>query len=324
MVGHKLSRVALVLAGVATVSCTPLPDTSPYTAATLQVRNSAAAAGGVVQAEFARMTPLLPQERQARAAQLGTRFDEAWRTTIASLDGLGRYAESLEEITKAGNSGAASARALADSVKNLAGAIGIVPGAAIAGVATDAFVMLNTQVQNIRGARALNRSLEVADPLIRDMSDVIVVQIRKARESFDEVIEVEQTALNFSVEDILQLDRRLEASEIETARTVASLTDRGGREAERVAAEARLKRIQDGRAALAPRMNTYRALRAAVAARAQAGHDIFDATERAVVNWRLAHQKVATAIRERRPVTVQSLIASAEEIRGLVERWRSL
>src|SRR6185369_17259879 len=101
MVGRKLSRIALILVGAATVACTTLPDTSAYTAATLQVKNSAAAAGGALQSEIVRMTERLPESDQPRAKDLGTRFDAAWQKTVGSLDGLGRYAESIEEITKA-------------------------------------------------------------------------------------------------------------------------------------------------------------------------------------------------------------------------------
>jgi hypothetical protein len=324
MASKRLSFVVLALFATATVSCTSLPDTSSYTAASFQLKNSAAAAGAVLQSELGRMSEQLPENQRARAKDLGTRFDAAWQTTVGSLDGLGRYAESIEEITKAGNSGGESARGLAQSISNLAGAIGIVPGTQLAGVATDTFAMLYTQIANIRAARSLERSLDMADPLIRDMTNVIVGQVATARKSFDDIIDLERQALEFSVQDIAQLDARLQAADNEAATTVAALAADGARESERAAAEADLKRIRDGRAALEPRMKAYHAERAALAERAQAGRDLFAATDRAVANWRDSHQKVATAIRERRPVSVQSVAASAEEIRALIERWRQL
>ena len=326
MVGRKLSRIALILAAATTASCTPLPDTSPYTAATVQVRTSAAAAGSALHDEFGRMTDRLPEDKQARAAEISAAFDDAWKKTMGSLDGLTAYAESIEQITKAGNSGGASARAVAQSVQTLAGAVGIVPGAALAGVAADTFATIYSQIANIRAQRSLSRSLDAADPLIRDMANAITGQVTTARKSFEDVIALERQALNFSVnvDDVRSLDARLATAENNAARTLATLLENDAPEAQRLAAEVRLKRIRDGRAAIAPRMTAYHAELTALAVRAQAGRDLFAATDRAVTDWREAHRRMALAIRERRPFSVQSLVASAQEIQGLVERWRKL
>jgi hypothetical protein len=322
--GRKRILTALAAAGLATAGCTALPDTSGYTAASLQLRTSAAAAGSALGAELGRMTELLPAASRTEAAGITANFNAAWGTTVASLGALGRYAESIEQVTKAGNSGAAAANGVAESVGGLAGALGIVPGAALVGVATDTFAFLNSQIANIRAARSLERSLDLADPLIRDMSNVVGGQVAAARSLFQQAIEMESRALDFGVDDIAALDSSLEAMEAESARTVAALAAQGGRDDQRRIAEADLKRIRDGRAAIAPRMTAYRAARAALAARAQAGNELFAATDNALATWREGHSKMVRAIRERRPVSFESLTAAAQEIRELTRRWRDL
>ena len=317
-----ISAVSLVVA--ATAGCTALPDTSGYTAASFQLKNSAAAAGSVLQSELGRMTEQLPADHRERAASVATRFGGAWESTVRSLDGMARYAESIEEVTKAGNSGGESARAVAGSVSALAGAIGIVPGAALVGVATDTFAMLNTALANMRAARSLERSLAIAEPLIEDFSNVVGGQVATARDLYGQAIALQREALDFGVDDIAPLEASLAALEVEEGRTLAALSADSSRDAERRVHEANLKRIRDGRAAIAPRINAYNAAREALETRQRAGRELFDATERALAAWRESHEKMVRAIRERRPVSFQSLLAASEDIRGLIERWRDL
>ncbi|HYJ52469.1 MAG TPA: hypothetical protein VEW04_04795 [Allosphingosinicella sp.] len=322
--GRKTKLATLAALGLATASCTALPDTSGYTAASLQLRTSAAAAGSALSTELGRMTELLPAARRPDAVSIAGQFDEAWATTVASLGALGRYAESIEAVTKAGNNGAAAANGVADSVNGLAGALGIVPGAALVGVATDTFAFIYSQIANIRATRSLERSLDLADPLIRDMSNVVGGQVTAAKALFQQAIQLEGQALDFGVDDIAALDADLETRENDAARTLAALAAQGGRDDARRAADAELKRIRDGRAAIAPRMAAYRTARTALAARARAGNELFAATDNALATWREGHTKMVRAIRERRPVSFESLTAAAQEIRELSRRWRDL
>lgn len=317
-------RLALVVLVFAASACTSLPDTSGYTVASYQLKSAAAAAGSALHTELARTAEQLPENSRARATELAVRFDAAWATTVRSLDGTARYAESIEELTKAGNSGGERARAVADSASDLAAAIGIIPGAPLVGVATDTFALLNSAIANIRAARSLERSLVIADPLIGDMTNVMVGQVGTARQLFENALELQRVSLEFSVQDIAELDTELALLEVETARTLAALSTAAGREAERRDAEADLKRILDGRAALAPRMSAYWAGRETLAARQRAGRDLFDATDRALAAWRESHQKTVRAIRDRQPVSFQSLAAAGEDIKDLIERWRDL
>lgn len=308
-----------------TTACTTLPDTSGYTAASVQLKTSAAAAGSALHSELARLVDQVPPGQRDRTARIAAGFNEEWQKTVEGLGALARYAESIEEITKAGNNGGESARGVAQSVSELAGSLGIVPGAALIGVATDTFALINSTLANIRATRSLGRSLTIADPLIQDMAGVVSAQVVHAKGLFQNSISAERQLLNTGeMEDFLRLDALLQTGESNAALQLAALSQAAGNAGERSAAEAELKRIRDGRAALAPRLAEYRTALAALAARERAGNELFVATEAAVASWRDGHEKMVRAIRERRPVSFESLAGAAEEIRRLRERWRDL
>jgi len=321
----NLSRnLAIALALSATTACTSLPDTSGYTAASLQLKQSAAAAGSVLEAELGRMAEYLPADRRDGVGATVQRFGAAWGTTVASLDAMARYAESIEEITAAGNDGGAAARGVAQGIQQLAGAVGLVPGAAVATLATDTAAAIYTQIANVRASRSLVRSLDAAEPIIRDVAVVVTGQVDAAARMFNNLISAERSVLEADMEDVLRIDQRLEQQEKQLGQHFAALSEESGPAAARAAAQAELDRVRNGRSAIAPRIAAYNAARAALGARETAGAELFAATRLALTTWESAHQKMTTAIRERRPVTFQSLQAAATDVRAILERWRDL
>lgn len=308
-----------------TAACTTLPDTSAYTAASVQLKSSAGAAGSALHGELVRLADQVPPGQRERATRLASDFDTEWQKTVNALQALASYAESIEAITKAGNSGGEAARGVAQSVSTLVDTLGVTVGAGVLSVATDTLALLNTALANMRAARSLDRSLEIADPLVQDMAVVVAAQVDQARGLFANAIDAQRQLLNTGeIEDFLRLDGQLAAAEGLAALRLAALSEQADREAERRAAAAELERIRGGRAALAPRLAEYRAALAALAARQRAGAELFAATGLAVASWREGHEKMVRAIRERQPVSFQSLAAAATEVRALVERWRDL
>ena len=104
--------------------CATLPDTSGYTAATIQVKHAVAATGIVIESELKSAI-----EAKATTADHKTveQFKLAWAATLKSLDAMVAYAQSIEQIVRAGDRGAESAMQVADSVKRLAEAVDIDP-----------------------------------------------------------------------------------------------------------------------------------------------------------------------------------------------------
>lgn len=313
-------RLWLIAAAfVGTASCTSLPDTSGYTEATLQLRQSAAAAGGALRTELARTGAQVPAGPQREAMQTATgEFDAAWGDTIESLAAMGRYAQAVQDLTAAGNQGGESARQVSQSVLSLAGAVGLVPGAAIAGVATETLALLNSAVANVRASRSLGRSLAAADPIIKDIGAHVVTQVGTARLLFGALISQQRGALDFGYSDVRDVAAALREAE---AGAVARALDPGSAGDQ---VQPYLTRLRDARAVLAPRITAYDGALADLAARERVGLELFDATEAALQSWADSHSRMVTAIRERRPVSFESLLSAGQEIRSLVQRWRDL
>jgi hypothetical protein len=309
----------LIAAAVAgTAACTSLPDTSGYTEATLQLGQSVSGAGGALKSELARTAPLIEDPSQRESIQsAATRFDEAWAATVESLAAMGRYAEAVEELTAAGNQGSQSAQQLSQSVLALAGAVGFVPGAAVAGVATETFQLLNSAIASVRASRSLGRSLAAADPIIQDIGGRVGEQVALARQTFIALVSQQRAGLDFTYSDVKDLEAELRRQEMVAA--TRALTPGASGEA-----QPDLMRVRDARAVLAPRLTEYQSATTDLSARERAGLALFDATDAALLTWTDSHGRMVTAVRERRPVSFQSLLSAGQEIRGLVQRWRGL
>ena len=106
----------LVLVGSLLGSCTSLPGTRGYTAATIQVKQAVATTGDVVGGEL-----LSAIDAGATTAnnELVKNLKAAWASIMGSLDAMVAHAQSIEQIVDGGNKGATSARQVADSVKSL-------------------------------------------------------------------------------------------------------------------------------------------------------------------------------------------------------------
>jgi len=299
-----------------TAACTSLPDTSAYTGATVEMRNSLRQAGGILGAELARGVAVLPPGFRTPALDSATsRFETAWGQTNGSVDALVRYAESVEALTAAGNDGRASGEGLVQGLLGLAGAVGMAPAAAAGSLAVETFGMINSAVANIRAARSIEQSLAAADPIVQDAAQLLVAQVASARELFDVLVAEQRNALDAAYSAEIDLDRALTSQSHQVA--AGSLE---GEPQYRDAAE----RLRVAREAIAPRLADYRAATLALNARARAGTDLFATTEAALQTWRNSHAQLVVAVRERRPVTVQSLLAASEDLKDLVERWREL
>jgi hypothetical protein len=318
MAGKRASLAALAVISMTTASCTSLPDTSAYTAATLELKQSAAAAGSVLSSELTRTAAEIPgDQNRAALAAAATKFDAAWQDTVGSLAAMGRYAESVEDLTNAGNHGSQSAQALSESVLSLASGVGFVPGAAVAGAAVETFKLLNSAVANIRASRSLAASLAAADPIMQDIGREVGGQVTLAQSAFTALISQQRADIDIAFSDVRDVDSALRDAELAAARRAVGAAGDSGLQEE-------ITRLRDTRALMAPRVAEYQAALHELAARERAGRDLFVATQSALQTWSESHSRLVRAIRERRPVSFQSLQAASQEVRGLIQRWRDL
>jgi hypothetical protein len=75
---------------------------------------------------------------------------------------------------------------------------------------------------------------------------------------------------------------------------------------------------------IAPYLDEYKERIAPIRQREKAGRSILGAAENAVAAWGIAHQELVKAVKERKPVSLESLIAAVVEVRTLTQRWREL
>jgi len=236
-----------------------------------------------------------------------------WKARIKAMTALLRYAQSLDAIAAAGRSGAESAGEVAASVQGLAEAAGIaIPGSAEAlAVATDAAKFIYGQLATIRAAHQLAEALDDAQPAIERIAEVL----RKDLADLDVVAQASDaaTAVNLADEyNKLNSDRKSILLAMK-ALNPAKPEDR-----------AEYETLTELLASIGPRYDAYQKELQAVEDRLNAVRAVIDATGRALDEWAAAHANLASAVRNKRLVGAQSLMASATELRELVKRMRDL
>jgi hypothetical protein len=324
----------LLWVGTLFAGCASLPDTGGYTAATIQIRQAVATAGEVVEEE---LLSAIKADATTADDESVKNLKAAWAATMRSLDAMVVHAQSIEQIVDAGNRGAESAKNVADSVKHLVDTIKV---DALTGVSAKAFELSAETVAFVYGeyskyvgAKSLDEALEKFGPSIAKITALVQAQIADARRLFVEQIEAQIQLLQSPAQSPEDADRRYgnwikRHRELdETAEQATQLLIRGIKNNEPndiQKAKAMISHIETGRKMVTPRLAEYKAKEHLIRLREKAGRSILTTAENAVSAWGSAHQQLVKAIKERRPVSVESLTAAVVEIRTLIQRWREL
>ena len=326
--------MGLLLAGYLMAGCSTLPDTSGYTAATIQVRQAVATTGDVVRQEV-----LSTYRVQAAAGgeNAVTNFDAAWAASMKSMDAMVAHAQSIEQIVDAGNQGAESARAVADSVKHLVDAVNVdaISGtsASLARLSTDTVAFVYGEYSKYVAGSSLDDALTKFGPSIIKITTLIQAQVGDAGRLFDEQIEAQVQLLASPALSDADADSRYgnwikQHGRLDTmAVTATQLLAQGLRDNNpNVIAKAKtmIADVEAGREMTAPRMAAYEAKLQTIRQREKAGRSIIGSAENAVAAWGIAHQEMARAVKERKKFSVESLTEAVAEIRTLIQRWREL
>jgi hypothetical protein len=335
-----MGRTSLVISFVfllalTTWGCTSLPDTSGYTAATILIKSAVASVGDATEAQIISAANAIPEssKHRATAREAADRFRKAWDETVRSMDALIEYAESIEAIVSAGNTGAESAQQVVDAVKKLADSVAIdaTTGAmkSVFDTVASTVTFIYSEIGKARAAKTLEQALARSGPVIVRIQELIQKQIADAKVVFEESIGLEHdeltTGANFGI--YITRNRELEERKAKILNRLPSieLADPTP-DTEKKAAEMKkelqivnglLKRIE-------PYMTTYRKLEADLRQREKAGLSIIGGARTAVAAWSTSHLKLSKAIKERSPVSIDSLLAAVGEVRSLIEKWRQL
>jgi hypothetical protein len=304
--GRVVSAVALCI--VCYGCAGPLPDVSPFVAASSQLRSGVASGGMATAAELARLPG-----GDADSARLG----KEWAVRVRLCDALVRYAQSLQDITRSGAQGRESVQAVADAVTTLASAASIaLPAANAVSVVTDTARFVYAQIALARASASLEAALTAAAPAVDEVTETIARDIAQlgslltaANDSYQK-----QAAQKYST--VLGYRRQLERRRSEAYSRLGTDREPGlGQE---------LQQIATLLAASQDEYGIYEQEIADALKRRNAAKAVVRAAAEAVSQWGAAHRGLVAAVHEKRPVDVQSLVDSTVELRDLIRRMREL
>ena len=313
--------INLLIAG-----CTPLPDTSGYTIATIQIKQAVATTGDVVKEE---LISAKSAEATSTEANIVEKFDKVWAVTLRSLDAMVVHAQSIEQIVDAGNKGSESAKAVADSVKNLVDTVKV---DAISGTSAEIFQLSADTVAFVYGeyskhvaAKSLKDALEKFGPSIIKITGLIEAQISDAQRLFEEQITAQNLKLATDQKYGRWLKRQGELDNLAAIATQLLVRAVENNNSSDIAkAKTMLADLDTASKVVEPRIAAYMAEKEALQQREKIGRSIIGSAESAVAAWGNAHQQLVQAVKERKTVSVESLSATIIEIRTLIQRWREL
>lgn len=304
--------VAAVVAAVVVVStgCTALPDATPFAQSSREFAAGVKAAGRAVAEDL---------RSDEQLADVATQFDRQWEARANAMDAVAQYADGLVAIVRAAQDARAQAASLGDKLEVLAAAAGVVNPAAGASIAVgiDAASFIYGQIALVRGAASLHEAMHQAQPVIDRIAEIISRDSDNLREIVESAASLRRQAIATSggagaasfLRDIQQ--RREQARRNFAADP--SVTHRDALlAADQLVTTARAE------------YDRFEAQIGRSRAMADASLELIGAMRDGLSRWTAAHRQMARALKDRQPVSVDSLADAAVEVRDLVQRLRAL
>lgn len=309
--------------------CAALPDTRGFTAATIQLKEAVGTTGEAVKTEVVSASKAGATEFEDASIK---KLDAAWSATMRSLEAMVAYAQSIEQIVDSGNRGAEPARQVADSVKRLVDTVKVdaTTGASaeVVGLAADTVAFVYGAYAKHVAANSLEGALNNFGPSMVKISALIQAQVADARRLFVLQIETQVQHLQSSnmYGDWIKRNDELGKQQKTATQQLLALTSAGpaGNPAKINELKAQFAHLEIVRQQIAPHMDEYNKKLKVILQREKAGLSIIGSTENALATWGAAESQLALAVKERKPVNVDSLIAAVAEIRTLTQKWREL
>jgi hypothetical protein len=304
--GHITLKLITLLMIVGLAGCASLPNVGPFVDASNQLRAAVATSGSAVEAEL-RLMP--------NAAQSADQLKKNWEARNQAFAAIASYSSSLKAIVDAGNEGAASAQKVADAVSGLANAAGIaMPGSPEAvAAATDIVKFISAQIALARAAKSLEKAMETAQPAVEAISQLIAADLKDLEGIFVAASTLNDNAIRAGDEfrDLLgfrtQLLKQIQKSNPGDAATLGQQVQLGQM----------LQATEEWH-------SKYLAKRKELDDRLRVGRALIQAAMQSANDWGVAHGGLIMALKERRPINMDSLTQAAVEIQNLVRKVREL
>jgi hypothetical protein len=294
--------------------CASLPDASPYLDATLQLRSAVAATGTAVATELDAAAAASTGDDRAALERHAKTFGEEWLARVEAADAMVAYAQSLADLSRAGNEGADAARSLAGALTQLAGGVGLaLPAAGAMTPATDAAAFVYAQVAAVRASRSLEEALVAAQPAVNQIAALVGKDLDASLRIVRAAHGVQRLALASTYADETAYLRALDSE-----RRALYAKGRLTREDEK-----RLREIGEMYDATRAWREPMVAAFAALDRREATERELIAATKVALSEWAAAHRALAAAVRDGRTLRADALVQATLEARELLRRLRA-
>lgn len=344
----------LILCALSLGGCRTAPDMKPFADGTAQLASAIKTSGQTVVAEVDAMSVKWDKDQRAAALATAEKFEQQWGRRNALADALADYSASLAAIASAGEQGEKSALAVADSFKKFTDAIDVaIPQAAAVGEAVKIGAKLYGKFAQAYAARTLGGTMRRLQPAIDETTLVLGGNLQQIETGLDSIrdeipnnvgsesidgskdgvkVRTERNTLkNLSLRRVALVtllndgtkardDLRAELlkaadpdKEKEFARLAALNTDIT---AELASVEASL---QSEAGLLAP----FDARKVADQNRLSTEIELVRTVRAGLDDWAAAHARLAAAALEKKPLQVNELIQTANEIQDLVKTVRA-
>lgn len=313
---NYLFRVLLALAiSVSLFGCGTLPDAQPFADATSALSSAVKTSGGAASDSLRDAGSVLPPNETAFYEKKATELDAEWDKRIKAAQGAVAYSVALVDVVAAGKSGADTAKKLSDNVAALATAAGIPIAAPVVGVAGDIARFLLERIAIIRSSEKLEEAVQQAQPAIdriaTHLADEAASQLKPVltaayKNSISGIKGAYEAESNFSPQLSIQ---RVKLHEL-VLKDQEKVPDLRELDQLQQSVDARLKERDKKIDVATQAYKTRLALVSALGASAS--------------SWAAAHRDLASAIREKRKVTVAELQETVAEIRDLIKKVRAI
>ncbi|HKE02212.1 MAG TPA: hypothetical protein VKE69_14435 [Planctomycetota bacterium] len=334
----------LAFALVAAGACRTPPDVSSFASATSDLAASIKTSERTVSAELTTLAKAWPKEQKELAASIAASFQRQWSARDALADALLEYSASLVAIVQAGNEGEQSARALAGSFQQLCSAIDVaMPPAGAVEAAVNLGASLYAKFAQHYAATTLGEGMREMQPYADEASkllagslssiatglDAIRDQIRQNVEDElvgDEKVSSERNRLKVLRKRRVDLLGETEAVRERTRAARADLASHPTAETEKSLAQAgsALSALESEVASVEASLQTQTAILAPYDARETDDErrlsteiELVMTARDGLATWASAHARIATAALEKRPLQVDDLVQTAQQIREL-------
>ncbi|MDO8653501.1 MAG: hypothetical protein Q7R66_15060 [Undibacterium sp.] len=299
--------VLVVLFTGVTAACGTLPDAKPFAEASNTLAHSVKASGQAVSDSLV--------DAGGDATAFAGPLQKAWQERVNAVQAASQYASEIANLVAAGNEGAETVKRVADTLGVLAQTAGIPVAGPVAGVLGDIGQAVAERIASVKSSRTLAQAVAQAQPAIdviaNHLSEDVITGLKPILKSaYDNTVSMIKSEYgddNAFAKQLSAKKLQLRTAAVQDQKNIAALLE-FERMSDTVAGrlKERDQKLEQASVAYKTRVQLVNALVPAIDA------------------WARAHRDVASAIIEKRKVTVTELRETVSDLKELIRKVRAL